>query len=286
MADGGAGLDQHVSYGRVRDATTRVGIGVAMMGCRVLIRLVSTCVLARLLVPADFRVVALARGILNRVIPKVVNRFREARVDFLKLCLRAVAKLAFRGECSDRSCDRRMACPREIGTGVPNGPVVFWIVHWLAAAGLVAVEECILWLLIALAEGRGPLIVRSMRVGSMVVGVTVGRRWGIVGVSAGYSMASIDCFAVELVYLGIGRRHLMVRALASMWRSGIPAFVSTLLVLLLGIGSCVRALTLRIGLYRLSYIVIHVALPEGLKFLRALRNALSSMLDRRVTVDG
>ena len=59
-------LNQRPDYQRVRDASVRgAGVGVAAVGSRVLLRVSSLVVLARLLTPADFGVVAMAAPLLT-----------------------------------------------------------------------------------------------------------------------------------------------------------------------------------------------------------------------------
>ena len=230
--------------------------------------------------------VVYSKAQMNRVMLASLSRLQGNYSDFSRLYVHGVTALVFVG------------CPA-IGLMVAESPALItvilgdkWIgtvpfLRWLAPAGLIGfLEVCIVWLLIPLGEGRKLLVVHGIRVISIAVGVIVGQRWGTIGIAAGYGLASVVGFVVEMVYAGAGRLKLMGSVLEGIWRPIVSAIVAAVILLSIKLDPSIVTVTIEATLYAMAYLGVHVMLPGGLRFLRKGARALRSVVNQKGTEYG
>ena len=205
---------------------------------------------------------------MERLIPASLSRLQLDHQGFQRLYLQGIAALVFIG------------CPG-IGFVVVESPALIrvllgshWIdtvgfLRWLSPAALVGLlETSVVWLMIPLGEGRKLLVVRGIRTVSVVLGIIVGQFWGAIGIAAGYGIASVLSFIIEMFYAGVGRARLMWATIDGMWRPILSAAGAGVLVLSIELEPSVVGLAIESALYMITYVGIHILLPGGLTFLR------------------
>ena len=217
-------------------------------------------------------------ALMNRIVPSSLSRLQASYNDFARLYSRAVIAVAFIG------------CPA-IGLAVGEAHAIIslilgdhWLgtvplLRWLAPAGLAGIiEVSFVWLLISLGDGKRLLMVRVIRVVSVSIGLTIGLRWGTIGIAAGYGIATLVSTIPELVYASRGRSQLLLEVLGSLWRTIVSAFLAAVVVFLIRLEISIWTLALEIGIYGLFYLGIHMILPGGLDFVKGGYRVVRSLI--------
>ena len=218
---------------------------------------------------------------MDRMMLASLSRLQDNYEDFSRLYVHGVTALVFVG------------CPA-IGLMVAESPAIItvilgdkWIgtvpfLRWLAPAALIGfLEVCIVWLMIPLGEGRKLLVVHGIRVTSIAVGLIIGQRWGTIGIAAGYGLASVGGFAIEMVYASAGRIKLMRSVLDGIWRPIWSAIVAMVVVLSIKLDPSIVTVAIEATLYAMVYLGVHVMLPGGLRFLRKATRVLRSLVNQQ-----
>ena len=149
------------------------------------------------------------------------------------------------------------------------------LVRWLAPAGLVSgIGVATEWMLMPLGYMKRLVALRALRLCSIVIGSLLGWRWGVVGVAAGFSIASSISLVIELFFVTAGKR-VSVHSLAGAFiRPTLATISAASVVFLVSTEVSVVAFLLESLLYVVVFLIVHSALPGGWPLLRRALHAI------------
>ena len=215
---------------------------------------------------------------LERVVPSSLSRLQEDATSFARLVAQAMMVTALGG------CGVLALLAAEAPAFVTLLLGDQWLaaiplVRWLTLAGSAwVVGKAIGWVLVPLGAAEKLLTVRVIRVGASVAGVIIGWQWGPIGVAAGYSIATVLSFVVEVLYAARGtplRIHVLIRAA---WRPILSGLAAAGVVFLIRTELGLATFLLEVGLYCTLFLSVHALLPGGWDIMRTAWRAVSSAL--------
>ena len=153
------------------------------------------------------------------------------------------------------------------------GPVAP-LVRWLVPAGLaVALGSATEWILMPLGMMKRLVAVRLIRLCAVVVGIGIGRKWGVEGIAIGYSVSMVSSLVIELVWVMTVVRAHIAECFWGMLRAAVAAVAAGTVVFVVH-SSDIWQHVLEILLYGAVFIACYVALPGGMVIVRRLARAL------------
>ena len=218
---------------------------------------------------------------LRAVMPSSLSRLQDRERDFSRFYIHAITlwSVVACGVIGYVAVDAALVVELLLGeqwlAAVP-------LVRWLAPAGLsVALGMTTEWMLLPLGETKKLLILRIVRTSGVVIGVALGWRWGLVGVAAGYSIASCIGLVVELAVTMIHKGVSLVQLLGPLTRPLVATVAAGSVVLLVSSDVSVEMFVLKLFLYSIVFFGIHTSLPGGRAVLCGLLRALRILALRR-----
>ena len=157
------------------------------------------------------------------------------------------------------------------------------LLRWLTLGALASTIGTVTpWVLIPRGDVRKLLILRGIRLILVVTGVFVGWKWGIVGVAAGYGLASCLSAVIDLIIVTAVKGVHTFSLLGALVRPIIAASTAAIVVLFLSLESSIVTLLLESCLFFLVFLMAHAAMPGGWQVLqRAYRTIQKTLPDRR-----
>ena len=156
------------------------------------------------------------------------------------------------------------------------------LLRWLAVGGLASTIGMVtLWVLIPRGDLRKLLILRGIRLIFIVIGVFVGWKWGIVGVAAGYSLASCLSVGIELIIVTAIKGVRTMSLLGALVRPIIAASTAAIVVLFLSLESSIVTLLLESCLFFFVFLVAYAAMPGGWQVLQRAYRTMQKALRYR-----
>ena len=138
------------------------------------------------------------------------------------------------------------------------------LIRWLAPAGLAtAVGAATEWMLLPLGHMKRLLGLRALRTCSVIAGVLLGSRWGVIGIAAGFSTSLCVSVVIELVYTTMGKRLPVSELVAVFLRPILSATVASTVVILIPANVSLVMFLLESSLYLAVFVSAHAALPGG-----------------------
>ena len=210
---------------------------------------------------------------LRAVMPSSLSRLQDQEQEFSRFYLHAITlwSVVACGAIGYVAVDAALVVELVLGdqwlSAIP-------LVRWMAPAGLsVALSVASEWMLLPLGETKKLLIVRTVRTCSIVIGVLAGWQWGMVGIAAGYSIASCVGLMVELAVITVDRKVSVLQLMWALTRPLTAAAAAGGAVLLIPGDVSVGMFVLKLLLYSTVFLGVHTMLPGGWAVVRGLLRA-------------
>ena len=144
------------------------------------------------------------------------------------------------------------------------------LVRWLVPAGLAAaLGSATEWILMPLGMMKRLVTIRLLRLFAVVIGIVIGRRWGVEGIAIGYSVSVTGILVIELWWVLNLVRGRIGKCFWGILR-GAAASVAAVAVAGIVPSSSALEYTLEVVLYAVVFVGVYMILPGGFALVSRL----------------